>query len=210
MKTDDLIKLLAADAELSERFEKSFLWLGPAMLVMAIIVALTLGIRSDLAVAIQEPVSALRFVLGLGLGVAALRAVIVLARPGADLGLRVVPILAIAFFAAALWGLTYLAVPADARAAAIRGETAVVCLITIPVLSVLPVVVLFSMLRKAAPTRPALAGAMAGIAGAGLAAAVYALHCTEDSPLFYVTWYGLGIIIVMTTSSIMGRRLLRW
>ena len=43
-------------------------------------------------------------------------------------------------------------------------------------------------LCRGGTTAPALAGLVAGLAGSGLAAAIYAVHCTEDSPLFYVTW----------------------
>ena len=37
------------------------------------------------------------------------------------------------------------------------------------------------------PTRPALAGAVAGLLAGGLAASFYAAHCTDDSPLFVTT-----------------------
>ena len=44
-------------------------------------------------------------------------------------------------------------------------------------------------LRHGAPARPAVAGAIAGMLSAGLAATLYASHCTDDSPLFVATWY---------------------
>ena len=47
-------------------------------------------------------------------------------------------------------------------------------------------------LRHGAPTRPAVAGAIAGLLSAGLAATLYASHCTDDSPLFVATWYTIG------------------
>jgi hypothetical protein len=65
-------------------------------------------------------------------------------------------------------------------------------------------------LRSGATTAPGLAGWVAGVAGGGFAAMIYALHCTEDSPLFYVTWYGLAIIGVTVASVLIGRRILRW
>jgi hypothetical protein len=65
-------------------------------------------------------------------------------------------------------------------------------------------------LRRGATTAPRLAGALAGLAGSGLAAAIYTLHCTENSPLFYVTWYGLGIVVVTLVSAAIGKRYLRW
>jgi hypothetical protein len=64
--------------------------------------------------------------------------------------------------------------------------------------------------RRGATTAPALAGFVAGLAGSGLAAAIYTLHCTEDSPLFYVTWYGLAISTIAAVSAALGSRLLRW
>jgi hypothetical protein len=45
---------------------------------------------------------------------------------------------------------------------------------------------------------------------AGFATSVYSLVCTEDSPLFYVTWYGLGILLVAGLGAALGARLLRW
>ena len=57
----------------------------------------------------------------------------------------------------------------------------------------------------------AFIGALASFAmGSGAGAAVYAMHCTESSPLFYVTWYGLAILFVTTVSALIGRRILRW
>nr|MCU0911860.1 DUF1109 domain-containing protein [Paracoccaceae bacterium] len=61
-----------------------------------------------------------------------------------------------------------------------------------------------------ATTAPALAGLAAGIGGSGLSATLYALHCTEDSPLFYVTWYGLAMAGVTVASTLIGARVLRW
>ena len=40
---------------------------------------------------------------------------------------------------------------------------------------------------------PSLAGAVAGLAAGGVAATLYAAHCTDDSPLFVATWYTLAI-----------------
>ena len=53
-------------------------------------------------------------------------------------------------------------------------------------------------------------GALAGVAAAGGATAIYSLFCTEDSPLFYVVWYGTGIGIVTALGALIGGRALRW
>ena len=43
---------------------------------------------------------------------------------------------------------------------------------------------------------PALTGALAGAAAAGLAATIYATHCPDNSPLFVATWYPLATLVV--------------
>jgi hypothetical protein len=88
--------------------------------------------------------------------------------------------------------------------------SAIVCLSAVTLLSVLPLGLGVVMLRRAAPVRPGLTGALLGLAvGAGIAAG-YALYCTEDSPLFFMLWYSLAIGIVAGCGAILGQRFLRW
>ena len=63
--------------------------------------------------------------------------------------------------------------------------------------------------RHAAPTRPSLAGAVAGLVASGIAATLYA-SSTDDSPLFVATWYPLAIGIVVLAGYVAGSRCLRW
>jgi hypothetical protein len=51
---------------------------------------------------------------------------------------------------------------------------------------------------------------VAGVAAAGLAAALYALQCTDDLPLFVAVWYSLAIVIVSLLGAAAVPRLLRW
>jgi hypothetical protein len=55
-----------------------------------------------------------------------------------------------------------------------------------------------------------MAGAAAGFAAGAIAAAIYAWHCPDDSPLFLATWYTIGIAIVTGAGALLGRRWLRW
>jgi hypothetical protein len=65
-------------------------------------------------------------------------------------------------------------------------------------------------LRQGAPSSPSLAGAVAGLAASGIAATLYAAFCSDDSPLFVMTWYPIAILIVTMTGYLIGRKLLRW
>ena len=65
-------------------------------------------------------------------------------------------------------------------------------------------------LRHGAPTRPAIAGGVAGMLSAGLAATIYASHCTDDSPLFVATWYTIATALVTALGALMGPRVLKF
>lgn len=209
MKTDDLIRALAADHPAEAPPKRMLRWLAPALLASFALLMLTLGPRPDLVESLGEPLSVLRFVLTLLLGLSALRAVLTLARPEQKRGLFL-PMLLVGVIAAGLWVWAWAATPAEGRQMAMVGKTMAYCLTTIPILSLFPVAALFALLRRGAVTAPLRAGLAAGLAGGGLAAAIYAIHCTEDSPLFYVTWYGLAILSVTLLSGLIGQRLLRW
>ena len=69
---------------------------------------------------------------------------------------------------------------------------------------------LCSALRQGAPEHPALAGAAAGLLAGAIGAALYATHCPDDSPLFVAAWYSLAIGFVVALGAVAGARLLRW
>ena len=211
MKTEDLIRALAADT-LPARALRTTLTAGlvPALLIAILAVWLALGVRADLGTALLTPVSVARIVLTGALGLASARLALHLARPEGVETARLWPLAAVAMAALGVLLWAWVTTPAEARQMAALGKTRTTCLVSIPLLSVLPVAALLYTLRQGAVTAPRMAGCVAGLAGAGLSAAVYALYCIEDSPLFYVTWYGLAIAGVALVSTLIGARALRW
>jgi hypothetical protein len=211
MKTDDLIRAISADT-LRQPHLRTMLVLGmlPSLVIAFLALWLVLGFRADLTTALVTPISLVRIILMGMLGIVATRLALLMARPEGGQLARFWPLAAVAAaaFGLVLWA--YVATPEDARQMAAVGKTMTKCLVTIPMLSVLPVATLLYVLRQGATTAPMRAGFVAGLAGSGLAAAIYALHCTEDSPLFYVTWYGLAIMGVTLVSTFLGARVLRW
>jgi hypothetical protein len=211
MKTDDLIRALAADTVRQPHLRTTFvLGMVPSLMIAVLAVWFILGFRADLLTALVTPISVARILLTGVLGIAASRLALLLARPEGGQVARLWPLAAVAAAALGLLLWAFATTPAEARQMATVGKTMTTCLVVIPILSVLPVATLHYVLRQGATTAPLRAGFVAGLAGSGLSAAIYALHCTEDSPLFYVTWYGLAIMGVTLVSTILGARSLRW
>jgi hypothetical protein len=211
MKTDDLIRALAADTVRQPRLKTTLmLGMAPSLGIAVLGVWFVLGFRADLLNAIGTPVSVARIILTAVLGIAATRLALLLARPEGQQAARLWPLAAVAAAALALLLWAFVTTPTDARHMATVGKTMVKCLVAIPILSVLPVATLLYVVRQGATTAPTRAGFVAGLGGSGFAAAVYALHCIEDSPLFYVTWYGLAIMGVTLVSTVFSARALRW
>lgn len=211
MMTDALIRARTTDAQVRPSPAR----IAAVGLPVAVVVALaafwmTLGIRDDLVPSLGVPESLLRFVLTGASGLIGVRMAFVLARPEGRGLVRLWPLAALALVsgAALLWA--WFVTPSGGRQMALVGKTMVTCLVTIPILSIFPVAAILVALHRGATTAPALVGFAAGIGGSGLWAMVYALHCTEDGPLFYVTWYGLAMAAVTVAATRLGTRLLPW
>ena len=212
MDTDQLIRTLAAD-NLHRARPVGFV-LALALLAAAPVSLLMffaeLGVRPDVMTAMDNPFFDLKFAVTLALAAAAITIALHLSRPEASLRGWV-------------W---LLIIPAGLLVGGISGEMMVpqrlpmmtrlvgsnskVCMTAIPMMSLPLLAASLVGLRHGAPTRPATAGAMAGLLSAGLAATVYASHCTDDSPLFVATWYSLATALVTALGAVLGSKLLRF
>ena len=88
------------------------------------------------------------------------------------------------------------------------GTNSRVCLMAIPTMALPLLAGALIGLRHGAPSRPAVAGAFAGLLSAGLAATLYASHCTDDSPLFVATWYTIAAAVMAAVGAFAGRKVL--
>ncbi|MGD9918647.1 MAG: NrsF family protein [Paenirhodobacter sp.] len=167
-----------------------------------------LGLRADWFAAIAQPVVAAKMLLPLAIGLLALAAALASTHPGRRVPLW--PLLAPLAVAVALFAARALETPPGGELAELMGQTAAACLLSITLVSALPLGLGLAALRRGASTRPALTGGLYGLAVGGFAVVGYTLHCPEDSPMFYVTWYGLGMGISAALGAVVGRRLLRW
>src|ERR1700759_2282515 len=212
MDTDQLIRSLAADNAHRPRPVGFVLALAllAAFPVSLLIFFAELGVRPDVMTAMHNPFFDLKFAVTLALAAAAIIVSLHLARPEAELRGWV-------------W---LLAVPAGLLVAGISGEIMMpqrmpmmtrlvgsnskVCLSAIPAMSLPLLIAALIGLRHGAPSRPALAGAIAGMVSAGLPWRIYSSHCTDDSPLFVAAWYTLATALVTAVGAVMGPRVLRY
>lgn len=211
MRTDDLILRLAADPRPGLSVARGVgLRLAPALAAALVLLVLGWGLRSGLLPSLGDPVTMLKPLLPAIMAAASVAAAVRLARPDGRPGPAVAILAAVAAVALGLVALAILQTPAGERMDALRGRTLVACLLSIPALAILPTLALLAALRRGATLKPGWSGALAGLGGGAAAAALYALHCNEDSPLFFVTWYGVAILATAVAGAALGRRLLRW
>lgn len=213
MRTDDLIALLAADLTPVDalRAERRYLAkLAAGALAAMVAMLLWLGPRPDIAAAAPLPMFWLKLALPASLAMAALVALRRIGYPGVPLGRAlwgaVVPV-SLVWLLAGVALLT--AAPAE-RLPLVLGDTWRQCPVTIAVLSVPAMALALWALRGLAPTRLALAGAVAGLFAGAVAALAYALHCPEMEAPFLAVWYVLGMLIPAGAGALLGPHLLKW
>lgn len=211
MKTDQLIQAMAADTTRQRSVESMLLLLlGAIASVTGLAFFALMGIRSDLADALGHVEVIAKQGLPILLAVAALMASCRLARPGCTAGkwsraLVVAPALAlIAFVMAAL------STPVSTWRPIVANANTPTCIMSILLLG-LPILGASLLgLRHGASLAPGRSGALAGLLSGGIAAALYAFYCDQDSPMFWALWYSAGIALVTGVGFVAGRRLLRW
>lgn len=212
MKTADLITVIAADQPGQGRSMRRLVY-GSALagaVVTAGVFLLSLGWRPDIAAVIGTLRFPFKFVVTLAVVFSTAPLLVRAASPvdGESLprmALGAGPMLVLMAVA-----LELLVLPASRWWDSLVGSNALLCLSAIPLLSLPTAAALMLAMKRGAPARPRLAGALCGLVAAGIAATFYALHCDDDSPLFVAVWYTLAVAIVTSVSAAVGARVLRW
>jgi len=211
MKTDDLIASLAADN--TWRPQPVWMWLLAGLVAAlpfsAAIFMMRLGLRPDISTAAHNPFFDFKFVVTIAFASVTAAIVLHLSRPEASLKgwlwLLAIP--------AGLLGVAVvvdLTIPQRSTwTSRLIGSNSTFCLTWIPAMSLPLLAAALVTLRHGATTRPAIAGAFAGLLAAGVAATMYASHCPDDSPLFVATWYTLAALLVSAVGALIGSRVLK-
>ena len=212
MRTSELIAALSADPVPE-----------PIRLGRRVAVALVIGLvgslalygvllrpRPDIDEAMRTMRFGLKFVDSFAFALPSLLLTLRLARPDAKPRALALWLIAPFLLLAAGVVVELLIVPQSEWMSRLMGHNAMHCTITIPMLAAPILAALIVALRAGAPLHPALTGALAGAASAGVAALLYASTCPDDSPLFVATWYPLATLICMGVGALAGRRFLAW
>jgi hypothetical protein len=212
METDQLIRTLAADNAHRARpvgFVLALALLLAAPISIGIFLS-ELGVRPDVMTAMRNPFFDLKFAVTLALAISAIAISLHLSRPEASLqGWAWLLLIPIGLLAVGIAGEMMMPQRAPMMMRMI-GKNAWNCLTSIPLMALPLLAAALVGLRHGAPTRPAVAGALAGLLSAGLAATLYASHCTDDSPLFVATWYTIAAALVAGVGALAGPRVLRF
>jgi hypothetical protein len=212
MDTDQLIRSLAADN--AHHAPRVGALLTTGLLVAAplsiLIFATFLGIRPDVMTAMHNPFFDMKFAVTLSLAIPAIIISLHLSRPEALIrGWGWLLLLPVGLLAVAI-GSEAMMAPAMPMTMRLVGKNSRACLTAIPAMSLPLLAGALYGLRHGAPARPALAGALAGLLSSGLAATLYASHCTDDSPLFVATWYTIATAVVTAIGAFAGSKILRY
>jgi hypothetical protein len=213
MKTDDLVAMLSANVEpvgrgLVGRAISIAVAAGAAIALGFMLVGL--GIRADLTTTRATVFLLLKVAFALAVVGLAIRYLTRLARPGAEGGISPLAI-AVPFAAIALFGAISLGgAPSSHWDRMLLGDQWLECLLSIPIIAIVPFAVTIFAVRRAAPTNLVRTGAVAGLIAGGVSAMAYAFHCTDDSLPFVAVWYGGTIVLCTLAGAVLGPRLLRW
>jgi hypothetical protein len=168
------------------------------------------GVRTDLNEVGAWTFLAVKLVFAVGIIAVSWAHLVRAARPGGErktpIATLTLPFIAIVVLAA----VSIACAPSSHWSRMVVGDQWLECLVSIPVIAVVPFAAVVWAVRRLAPTSLERAGALAGLVAGGVSAAGYALHCTDDSLPFIALWYGGALILCALAGAMLGPRLLRW
>lgn len=213
MKTDDLIKILGTQVEPVDPrgiVRTIAFAVGVGAVVALAFMLLLFGVRADVSTTRAWVFCLIKLGFALALIVPAGLYLTRLGRPGGERKTSVA-FVAAPFVAIMLIGAVNLAFAPQSRwDEMIVGQDWLECLLSIPIIAIVPFAAIMWGLRRAAPTDLVRAGALGGLLAGAISAAGYALHCMDDTLPFIALWYGGTIVLCTLAGAVLGPKLLRW
>ncbi|MBI3553603.1 MAG: DUF1109 domain-containing protein [Elusimicrobia bacterium] len=213
MKTDDLIKRLSDELEPVRRLDspsrRALKALAAALLCVGSGVAIA-GPRPDLTACATRPAFLTEILLILFAAVSAAVSAFILSVPGLEKGrwTRWLPALPVA-----AWGALLLLrlkkdfAPLDLDT--LSAAPGLHCARALLIFCFLPGLVMFAMLRRAAPLKLGWSGSLAALSAVGLAAAGLQFCCLSSDPAHLLCWHFTPMLGLVAVGALLGQWLLR-
>lgn len=213
MNTADLISHLAADTRVVPRNKRrndlaQGILAGAVVTLVATLFAF--GLQSGLAQIEGLAPLLMKLAFVSALGIPAFLVVNRLAQPGVESGALTSTVAVPTLMLGALAILQVLMAPTAAWSDIILGGSWQECPLRIALLSLPILVGILIALRRQAPIELRRTGAVAGLLAGAMAAAIYALACTESTAAFVLLWYSCGIAVTTVVGGLLGPVALRW
>lgn len=211
MKTEDLIQTLARDSyvqRLPHPGWRTMIWLAISTAYVAGFVAV-MGLRPDIAAKLAEP----RFVVEVGAAymtsMMAAAAAFCSGCPGRSLWERFAPLPFLVLWLASLgegcWR-DWLRFGPDG----VVLHPDLICFPMIVAISIVPALLIYIMIRRAAPIAPITTTALATLAAAALAAAALRLFHPQDVSIMVLVWQFGSVALLAGLGALFGQYLLPW
>ena len=213
MRTEELIQRLAADAKpvrpLRPLLVRVAVWAALAASSLAVVMLL-MGVRRELGDASDRADFAIEAALLLVTALSAAFGALVISIPGATRSplVRWVPI--VAGIACVAWATGELVTASMIDAPVGRISFAWHCVYKTTSVAAVPGVVLFLMVRRAAPMHAAWAGLLAILATAAVGVLGANIICPNDRPWHMLLWHVVPLMLFAALGAALGAWLLRW
>ncbi len=211
MKTDDLIQTLARDAyvqRLPHPGWRAMIWLAISTAYVAGFVAV-MGLRPDIAAKLAEPSFLVEIGAAYMTSMMAAAAAFCAGCPGRPLWERFAPLPFLVLWLASLGeGCWRDWVRSGSDGLTLQPD--LLCFSMILAVSIVPTLVIFIMIRRAAPIAPVTTTALATLAAAALAAAALRLFHEQDASIMILVWQFGSVAVLAGLGALFGQYLLRW
>jgi hypothetical protein len=212
MRSEDLIKALAADAapvrRLASPMVRVALWLAASATYAAVVVAV-MGLRPDLPSRLTDP----RFVVELGAAfltsVLAAAAAFCAGCPGRPIWERFAPLPALGLWFLSLGEGCWQSF-VEVSGQGLHFQQDFLCFPSIVLVSIVPAALILIMIRQAAPIAPVTTTALGALAAAALGATALRLFHAQDASAMILVWQFGSVALLAGFGALVGRQILPW
>ena len=213
MSTEDLIQELASDLQPVRRLRPLSVrvagWFVVALASLALVM-IVMGVRRELGDAADRADFAIEAALLIVTALSAAVGALMVSIPGAERSAFVRSLPVVLGTATIVWALGELVMAAATGAPTGRLTFAWHCVYKTASVAAIPSVLLFLMVRRAAPLRAARAGFLVLLATAAVGVLGANIICPNDRPLHMLLWHAAPLMVFAGLGAALGTWLLRW